>query len=69
MLNSVKKNVRGNESANLAAKSTLDLPPPPVKFKILYTDLKPRIIKFLHAKCNNALITTHTISFSWSKPL
>ena len=40
--------VRGNERANLAAKSALYLTPD--NFRIPYTDLKPKINKFLHAK-------------------
>ena len=40
--------VRGNERADLAAKSTLDLTPD--KFRIPYTDMKLTINKFLHTK-------------------
>ena len=40
--------VRGNERADSAAKSTLDLTPD--KSRIPYTDLKPTINKFLHTK-------------------
>ena len=40
--------VRGNERADLAAKSVLDLTPD--KSRIPYTDLKPTIDKFLHKK-------------------
>ena len=40
--------VRGNERADLAAKSALDLTPN--KSRIPYTDLKPTINKFLHTK-------------------
>ena len=40
--------VRGNERADSAAKSALDLMPD--KSRIPYTDLKPTINKFLHTK-------------------
>ena len=40
--------VRGNERADSAAKSALDLTPD--KFRIPYTELKPTINKFLHTK-------------------
>ena len=40
--------VRGNERADLAAKSALDLSPKAIS--IPYTDLKPIISKFLHKK-------------------
>ena len=40
--------VRGNEKADSAAKSALDLTPD--KSRIPYTDLKPTINKFLHTK-------------------
>ena len=40
--------VRGNERADSAAKSALDLTPD--KSRIPYTDLKPTINKFLHTK-------------------
>ena len=40
--------MRGNERADLAAKSTLDLAPE--KFNIPYTDLKPEINRFIHIK-------------------
>ena len=40
--------VRGNERKNSAAKSALDLTPD--KSRIPYTDLKPKINKFLHTK-------------------
>ena len=40
--------VIGNERAGTAIKSALDLTPN--KYKIPYTDLKPQINKFLHAK-------------------
>ena len=40
--------VRGNEKADSAAKSALDLTPD--KSRISYTDLKPTIYKFLHTK-------------------
>ena len=40
--------VRGNERADSAAKSALDLTPN--KSRILYTDLKPKINKFLYTK-------------------
>ena len=40
--------VRGNERADSAAKSVLDLTPD--KSRIPYTDLKPTINKFLHTK-------------------
>ena len=39
---------RGNERADLAAKSALDLTPD--KSRIPYTDLKPTINKFLHTR-------------------
>ena len=40
--------VRGNERADLAAKSVLDLIPD--KSRIPYTDMKPTINEFLHTK-------------------
>ena len=40
--------VRGNERADSAAKSALDLTPD--KPRIPYADLKPTINKFLHTK-------------------
>ena len=40
--------VRGNERADLAAKSVLDLIPG--KSRIPYTDMKPTINEFLHTK-------------------
>ena len=40
--------VRGNERADSAAKSALDLSPEVIS--IPYTDLKPTISKFLHTK-------------------
>ena len=40
--------VRGNERADSAAKSALDLSPKAIS--IPYTDLKPRISKFFHKK-------------------
>ena len=40
--------VRGNERADSAAKSALDLPPD--ESRIPYTDLKPTINKFFHTK-------------------
>ena len=40
--------VRGNERDDSAVKSALDLTPD--KFKIPYTDLKPKINRLLYAK-------------------
>jgi len=49
--------VRGNERADSAAKSALDLIPD--KFQIPYTDLKPKINRFLHTKWQQHWNNTH----------
>ena len=46
--NSSHIDVRRNDGADVAAKSTLDLTPE--KYNILYTDLKPKIRNFLRKK-------------------
>ena len=65
ILNQIK--VRGNERAESVAKSALDLVSD--KLDIPYTDLKPKISRFLFTKCQQSGITTSTINSSWWNPL
>ena len=57
--------VRGNERTDSVAKSALDLAPD--KFDISYTDLKPKIRRFLHRKwqqCwNNNILNKQCVLF------
>ena len=60
----IQRHVRltGNEEADSAAKSTLDLTPD--KFKIPYTDLKPKLIGFFIQNGTNTGIKTFAIRSS-----
>ena len=60
--------VRGNERADSAAKSALDLSPEVIS--IPYTDLKPTISKFLHTKWHQRWdINIHNKLFQNQPPL